>query len=138
MSFTFSQSLHGDLCISIELDTACFVTEFAEKHKSVSAGYKLNNNSNILPFQLKWLTMMAYIAVLKLLPMPFKKKFLEYRIHQSILRLTCDRMFNNVKFDLEDVSLTLSAASLGTEIDHFPEHLLKYAAKLLSFHLLKL
>ena len=52
--------------------------------------------------------------------------------------LTCDRMFNNVNFDLEDVSSALSAASLGTEIDHFPEHLLRYAGKPLTFHLLKL
>ena len=47
-------------------------------------------------------------------------------------------MFNNVNYDLEDVSSALSAASLGTGINHFPEHLLRYAAKLLSFHLLKL
>ena len=35
------QSLNEDLCISIELDTVSFVTEFAEKHKGLSACYKL-------------------------------------------------------------------------------------------------
>ena len=43
------QSLHEDLCISIELDTACFVTEFAEKHKSLFACYKLINKLQSTP-----------------------------------------------------------------------------------------
>ena len=49
----------------------------------------------------------------------------------------CDRMFKNVNFDIEGVSSALSAASLGTEINHIPD-LLRYAAKPLSFHLLRL
>ena len=43
------QSLHEDLCISIELDTACFVTEFSEKHKSLFACYKLINKLQSTP-----------------------------------------------------------------------------------------
>ena len=70
--------------------------------------------------------------------MPLINSLLPYTIHQSKLWLTSDRMFNNVNYDLEDVSSALCAASLGTGINHFPEHLLRYAAKLLSFHLLKL
>ena len=50
----------------------------------------------------------------------------------------CDRMFNNLNFDLEDDSSALSAASLGTGSNHIPGHLLRHSSKPLSFHLLML
>ena len=47
--FLSLQSLHEDLCISIELDTACFVTDFAENHIGLSACYKLINKLQPTP-----------------------------------------------------------------------------------------
>ena len=133
------QSLPDDLCISIELDTDRFFTEFAEKHKGLSACYKLVKKIQPTPIPTELTYNDDILCGPQVIADAFNKFFISvYNPPINTLVDFCDRMLNYVNFDLADVFSAPSAASLGTGIDHIPGHLLKYSAKPLSFHLLKL
>ena len=123
----------------MELDTACLVTEIAEKHEGLSACYKFIKKHQRTPI----LTEMTYndgiLCGPQVIVDVLKKFFISvYNPLTNTAVEFCDCMFNNVNFELENVSSALSSAFMGTRIDHIPGNLFRFAAKLLCFQLLKL
>ena len=104
-------SLNEDLCISIELDAACFVTEFDEKHKGLSACYKLIDKLQRTPIPTEMTFYDDKLCGPQVFADAFNKFFISvYNPPINTAVDFCDRMFNNVNFDSQYVSSALSAA----------------------------
>ena len=133
------KNIREDLSISIELDTVTFLDNFAKKKGIITACYsllsKLGDQSIPLEVVYNDTKNSGYENIAK----KFNGFFISMYSASTATDLDfCEREFNSMSFDLDNVNEELMKASLCTGIDLIPGLLLRHTSSSLSFHVLKL